>query len=239
MDILLESEWTLSNFCLQGVYRQLKFTQMNGKIDRKAASKLLKVSIRTVDRYISQNKIAAERIDGRIWLDKKEIQGLKRQKRVDSEGVLGDMSTEEMSIDKTVSTPVDMSIDDVDIVSTHEIARSSKNRQKEEVDIYKKLYEELKEEVEIKQSRLEGANYRVGQLEAMVKESVPLLDHQRLLSTEKAARLELEEETESLREKLERIKKKLKEESLSKKVYFVLLFIIMILQPLWLFVFMK
>lgn len=229
----------MSTFCQHSVYRQLKFTKMNGKIDRKAASKLLKVSMRTVDRYISQNKITAEKIDGRIWLDKKEIQVLRRQKRVDSEGTLSDMSTKGMSIDKTMSNPIDMSIDDVHVVSTQEIAQSSKERRNKEVDIYKKLYEELKEELEIKQSRLEGANYRVGRLEAMVKESVPLLDHQRLLSTEKAARLELEEETESLREKLERTKKKLKEESLSKKVYFVLLFIIMILQPLWLFVFMK
>lgn len=198
---------------------------MNGKIDRKAASKLLKVSIRTVDRYISQNKIAAEKIDGRIWLNKKEILAIKKQNRVDTAGILSDMSTDEMSIDKTVSTRVDMSTPDVDIVSTPNKGG----------DVYKKLYEELKDELEIKQNRLEGANYRVGQLEAMVRESVPLLQHQKQLSTEKAARLELEEETESLRDKLERLKRKLHEESLSKKVYFALLFIILILQPLWLF----
>ena len=42
-------------------------------IDRKTASKLLKVSMRTVDRYIVAKKVSIEKRDGRIWLDKKEI----------------------------------------------------------------------------------------------------------------------------------------------------------------------
>ena len=207
---------------------------MTYKTDRKTAAKLLKVSIRTVDRYISLKKLSTENHEGRIWLEKKEILDLRKRKRVDKNNDQNNMSTSKMSIDKTVSTPVDMSIDDGDIVSTLKTAKISKIKREHESSVYKKLYEELRDELKIKQDRLEGANYRVGQLEAMVKESIPLPEHQKLLGSETAARLELEEESESLREKIQNLANKLKEEKLSKKVYFIALFIILLLQPIWL-----
>lgn len=207
------------------------------QIDRKTAARLLKVSIRTVDRYISSKKLSIKSNEGRIWLSKKEVQGFKKQKQVDNVDTDIRIKNSEMSIDKTAPNNVDMSIDTVDILSTSENEKPASNKQESGGQVYKNLYEELKQDHKQQQNRLEGANYRVGQLEAMVKESVPLLEHQKLLGEETAARLELEEETESLREKLQRVAKKLKEERLSKRVYFAILFIIMLLQPLWLFLF--
>ncbi len=212
---------------------------MKSKIDRKTAARLLKVSTRTVDRYISQNKLNSEKIDGRIWLYKRELWVLRNKNKVDSESTSVDKKKDSVSIDNKVSTVGDMSIDNVDLVSTSKYKNSAFGGLKQEQDVYKKLYEELKDELKQKQDRLEGANYRVGQLEAMVKESVPLLDHQKLLGTEKAARLELEEETESLREKIERQTNKLKEEKVTKKVYFVVLFIILLMQPFLIIYLMK
>ncbi|MBI4994398.1 hypothetical protein HZC21_01985 [Candidatus Peregrinibacteria bacterium] len=48
-------------------------------IDRKTASQLLSISIRTIDRYIRRGKLSA-RIgeNGRIWLDRKEVMDLPR-----------------------------------------------------------------------------------------------------------------------------------------------------------------
>ena len=45
-------------------------------VDRKAASKLLKVSVRTVDRYIKKKVLAAQNVGGRVWLNKDEVYGL-------------------------------------------------------------------------------------------------------------------------------------------------------------------
>jgi hypothetical protein len=42
-------------------------------IDRKTASEILHVSVRTIDRYIRSGKLWALAENGRIWLDKKEI----------------------------------------------------------------------------------------------------------------------------------------------------------------------
>lgn len=45
----------------------------SAEIDRKTASKLLQVSIRTIDRYIRHGKLEAYASRGRIWLNKKEV----------------------------------------------------------------------------------------------------------------------------------------------------------------------
>lgn len=42
-------------------------------IDRKMASRLLGVSVRTIDRYIQSGRLSAHQQNGRIWLSKKEI----------------------------------------------------------------------------------------------------------------------------------------------------------------------
>jgi len=198
------------------------------RIDRKGAARLLKVSVRTVDRYIAANRLSIEKRDARIWLNRKEIVDFRKKKQVDSQNV-------DLSIDYGDSHKVDMGAADVDVLSTSAAENIAKSKQKTAGSVYKKLYEETHVELKKAQDRLEGANYRVGQLEALVSKSVPLLDHQRLLGEEKAQNLELEEKVETLRDRIEIFKQKLKDEKFSRKVYLVALFIILLLQPLWLF----
>ncbi|MBU1953893.1 hypothetical protein KKH03_02905 [Patescibacteria group bacterium] len=197
------------------------------KTERKAAARLLKVSIRTVDRYIDAEKLSIEKRDGRIWLSRKELMDYKRRNGVDSRNV-------DLSIDNGDRQGVDREAADVDFVSTSAAEFGASGRGKSASGVYKKLYEDTYLELKRAQERLEGANYRVGQLEAMVSKSVPLLEHQRMLGEEKAEKLALEEEMESLHDKIEKIIEKLKDEKISKKVYLIALFIILLLQPLWL-----
>lgn len=216
------------------------------KIDRKAASRLLKVSIRTVDRYINTKKLSVKKKDGRIWLNRSQI--LQFHNRANSRQTV-DRSKIKMSIDKLVSTPVDMSIDNVHFVSTSRPPISAHVRditgditapiaasKNTEIytEIYKKLFEELQAELKIKQERLEGANYRVGQLEALLKDTIPRLDHQHALNAKKAAQEELSQRLENEQFNGQQLQTKLKEEKLDKIVYLIILFIIMLLQPLWL-----
>lgn len=201
-------------------------------IDRKTASRLLKVSVRTVDRYIVAGKLSIEKYDGRIWLNRSEINKLRARQTVDT-GV--DMSTPAMSIDKQVSTPVDIPIDSVHFVSTSESEKRSENKAKGDDAIYKKLFEDTRSELRLKQERLEGANYRVGQLEGLLKESVPLLDHQRALLAERNEKDEIQKTFNLLQLTHEQLRLKFKDERLNKRVFLIVLFIIMLLQPLWLF----
>jgi len=210
------------------------------QIDRKTASRLLKVSIRTVDRYIRSNKLYIEQRDGRIWLNKSQVLKLRNSK--ESRQSVDAVDTE-MSIDKEVSTPVDMSMDSVHIVSTSDdeekpAKRANTARANDESAplIYKKLFEELQSELRTKQERLEGANYRVGHLEALLKDAIPLPEHNRLLLSERTDKQKLEGDFASLSQEAEYLAERLKDEKFTKKIFLIFLFIIMLLQPLWLLV---
>lgn len=48
-------------------------------IDRKTASKILGVSVRTIDRYIRRGKLSVREEEGRIWLDKNDLMSLPKR----------------------------------------------------------------------------------------------------------------------------------------------------------------
>lgn len=208
-------------------------------IDRKMASKLLKVSIRTVDRYVKNKKLSIQIINGRVWLNKKEIQmfkeALERPVYVDKDVV----STSGMSIDDKVDR-----VDNVEVISQESVEKfepkSSQNKENAlSNEIYKKLYSDAKEELREKEERLEIANYRVGQLEAQVRNSIPMLEYHR----ENYERKQLEESlTSKVNEHLTLVKRitlQLKTETFKKRVFLAVLLTILALQPLWLLMIYK
>lgn len=238
-------------------------------IDRKTAGRLLKMSIRTVDRYISAQKLSHEKRDGRIWLDKKEIMQIKARNRVDRVDTGIDRSASKMSIDKMDLIPVDMSIDsegnsfhavesEDGTIEVRESARKQEERTQnqnqaqsrqnfgrnrgsrmssssspDELEIYKKLYEQLQAELKEKEQRLEMANYHMGQLEARIKESVPLLDYKRDLAGEQAEKQQLRKDLDGQIMELDMSMNNFREERFNKRIYLILLFILLLLQPLW------
>jgi hypothetical protein len=207
-------------------------------VDRKTASKLLKVTTRTVDRWIASNRLSIEKRDGRIWLSRKELDEMRSRIKVDRES----MSTPDLSMDKSVSTSVDMSIDAVHVMSDEEKLPKSpraQNTYKGEDGVYKKLFEESQQELKVKQERLEGANYRVGQLEAMLKEAIPLLEHQKMVVQERNQKEQAQNAIIEMSANLNTTETKLKDEKLNRKVFMIFLFIIMLLQPLWLLLALK
>ena len=55
--------------------------QKKFEISRKEASKILKVSTRTLDRYINSRKLSTKKIAGRIFLDENEVIDFKTKSR--------------------------------------------------------------------------------------------------------------------------------------------------------------
>ncbi len=108
-------------------------------IDRKTASQLLSVSIRTIDRYIRSGKLWALSENGRIWLDKKEILSFSSPEK----------TSRKMTMNRTMSIPT----------------RSFKESG---ADFYQDLYGEAKRALGDYQQKLEQANYRIGQLESQI-----------------------------------------------------------------------
>ena len=133
-------------------------------LSRKEASDILKVSIRTVDRHIKNQKLSSQHVNGRIMLKKEEVLAFVNGERphrglTDSVRVVEDS----LSTLSTLSTSTDVdsvdtkNVNIVDTLSTHQ-----KELDKEIQNLYKKLYLDTKEELAQKQERLEIANYRVG-----------------------------------------------------------------------------
>ncbi len=206
-------------------------------VDRKAAADMLKVSVRTIDRYLRKGALTKEEINGRILIRVKDLKPLIEQKAV----LAGALGTDSINEDIPAS-PIHAEYE------SPESSVISSSATQEDLQIYKKLYEELQEELKLKQERLEGANYRVGQLEGLLKESVPLLEYRKVLAIENQKREELEDlltkfeqETDLLNQTLEsrkgeldHMQKNLESERFNKKVFIIILIILFLLQPLWL-----
>lgn len=207
-------------------------TSVRYGLDRKAASKLLKVSIRTVDRYIKSKKLSTQLVDGRIWLNKNEVEVLKLEKEAPVAVDNVNMSTPEMSTD------VDMDkVDNIEVFEQGNVHTLStqKRKAKGENGVYKRLYGELKEELGEKQERLEIANYRVGQLEAQVRNSIPMLEYHRENFERKQHEEDLEKKIAERESLVKKLSTKLKYENFNKRVFLIILLAVLALQPLWLF----
>jgi vacuolar-type H+-ATPase subunit I/STV1 len=200
-------------------------------LDRKTAGRLLKVSIRTIDRYIKSKKLSTNVVDGRVWLSKKELEGVREEKNRKTTIHRVDMSTPVMSMDNEVDNMDSVELIDqggVDSVSTKTRKRKTANA------VYKKLYLDQKEELHEKQERLEIANYRVGQLEAQVKNSIPMLEyHQERYEVEKREK-SLQTKIDEQNSVIKKISTVMKYEKFNKRIFLGILLIILALQPLWL-----
>jgi len=102
------------------------------------------------------------------------------------------------------------------------VPQSGRPRKVAVSDTYKELYLATKGDLADKQKRLESATYRIGQLEAQLSASVPLLDYSRKEAELKETKQDLDIEVKDLQHKLER-------EYLNKLVYIILVFFLLLL----------
>lgn len=139
-------------------------------LTRSEAADQIGISLRTLDRYLKQGKIDYIRTSDRT-----------RQIRVNRLSVLDFVDTLSTATPKQktptkqsrgVDKPVDKPVDKKPTLST------SIPPEKTPTQIYQNLYEETRHKLDEANRRLEGANYRVGELEAQLKNTVPLLEHQ-------------------------------------------------------------
>jgi hypothetical protein len=204
-------------------------------LSRAKAAKLLGVSVRTVDRYIAGKKLSIERIDGRIWLSEHEVLAFNKGSGVvDSSGgnskdrVDKHMHGSRQYVD-TVHDSVDVvNIDTVDIMSRHD-----KGKERPTTNFYEKLYHSTKKELNQKQERLEIANYRVGQLEAQIKNSISMLEYHQQNSEEFQKMKLLAANITENKDKFDALKREVRYERLNKKILAIVLLFLLALQPIW------
>ncbi len=203
--------------------------QKQYNLSREAASKLLKVSIRTLDRYLKNKKLSSHLVDGRIWLEKDDVKLFKLNRGSATLVDEVDMSTSELSTENVVDNVDNVEVIGQDFVDNTNVSAGSNGN-----DEYKNLYIAQSEELKEKQDRLEIANYRVGQLEAQLKSSVPMLEYHREKYEIKREQDELKNQINESKNLVSRLSISIKYERFSKRVFLIILLIIMALQPLWL-----
>jgi Fe2+ transport system protein B len=209
-------------------------------IDRKTAARLLNVSVRTIDRYLSSGKLASIKNNGRVWVSKADILSLSHRQTFD----MTDMTRQHRHVDNIADIDVDTVIHEPEIIV--------KKQETTRDNTYKELYANAKEELEDKQKQLDQATYRIGQLEAQIETMVPMLEfkkQQQLLAENadqymKAIQQEEEKRKELARQLIGEIEKKkelitekekeIENERLNKSIFAVILFVILCMQPvLW------
>lgn len=224
-------------------------------IDRKAASRLLKVSMRTLDRYRHAGQLTTKIVDNKILLSRSEIIEFMASQRsriarharheenanMSNDTIVDSGNQYRDSADKNENTDEPIFVETR--TSTHGQSRVEKDdsaiperhaRNYELIETYKRMYEQLVAELKARQEELEGAHYRIGQLEGQIKYSVPLPEHrnemQRLLTSGK----QLEEEVAEKLLRLKKIREALYYEKLNKRIYLGIVIVLLLLQPLWL-----
>ncbi|MBN2306862.1 helix-turn-helix domain-containing protein [Candidatus Peregrinibacteria bacterium] len=192
-------------------------------VDREEASEILKVSTRTVDRYVRKFRFKTRKDGRRVLI-----------KRMDVDKIIEMHIGQFVDIKSTILDPSDAEPEPVAKTSGFEVKDirvASVKKPDNEEGVFKTLYTEAKNELKEKQERLDAATYRVGQLEAQVKTMVPLLDYTRKEKELKEAKTAIEQkELEKLQE-VRRMEHKLKTERMAKYIYLSLVGLLLVAEP--------
>lgn len=180
-------------------------------ITRQDAALLLHVSLRTLDRYIRRKKIKTKREGKNVLILENDVLMLIKDVPVEQEvyqNIAGQHLPDRGEEKKEYSlVPESTTI------------------------IFKKLFEEAQRQIEKKEERIEMLNYKLGQMEAKLKQSIPLLEH-------KQATLDTTEKVKEQERILQSVSQKVKMLTMVKNVYLVLLMILVITLPfLWFLLF--
>ncbi len=194
-------------------------------LDRDEASKVLKVSTRTLDRYIRRYKIKIKK-EGRKVL----------MKRADVDWIINDHIGQFLDDFKRLKTGKTGAMPDVGHVG-QDVQLAVKDLKVESVmvkeeTVYKELYFELKKELKERQERLEAATYRVGQLESQLKSMVPLLDYNRKEKELHEAKIALESRVAENQDTIKKMHGVLRAERVAKWVYLALVGLLLVVEPI-------
>ena len=137
-----------------------------------------------------------------------------------------------LSIDNVDKT-VDKGVDRVDILSTKNA------RSRPATETYKKLFQELQEELKEKQERLEVANYRVGQLENQVRNSIPLLQHHQEKQLRQAEEERASLQIQASKDSINKLQYSVNSLRYSKRLFLFFFLVLLALQPLWLLLYFQ
>jgi len=125
-------------------------------IAREEAADILGVSTRTLDRYTKSGKLRTKLSPSRnILIHEKDLE------KLSSKPIPKKITAKKKSAPQSAAEAETVEVETENV----------------EEKVFRDLYEEASKDLKQKQEKLEAASFRVGQLEAQLKSSVPLLEH--------------------------------------------------------------
>ncbi|MBN2087554.1 helix-turn-helix domain-containing protein [Candidatus Peregrinibacteria bacterium] len=198
-------------------------------VDREEASKILKVSTRTVDRYVRRYRFKTRKDGRRVLLKRDDVDKIIQEHIghfVDVQSTDLKINLDKKNVEDTASKVSNIEVKNFKVESIKDGEAENENR------VYKGLYVEAKKELKEKQERLEAATYRVGQLESQVKNMVPLLDYNRKEKELKETQIAVEQKAKEGQIALQRMENKLKAERIAKWIYLSLVGLLLVAEPI-------
>ena len=187
-------------------------------VDRDEASTILKVSTRTIDRYVRKFRFKTRKDGRRVLIKRDDIDRIIQ----DHVGQYMDTNLDKKELVNNEST-----------IAVKDLKVEAKKKDAEKDDeVYKGLYNEAKKEIKEKQERLDAATYRVGQLESQVKNMVPLLDFSRKEKELKEAKSTIEQKELEKMQAIQKMENELKTERIAKWIYLSLVGMLLVAEPI-------
>lgn len=193
-------------------------------VDRDEASAILKVSTRTLDRYIRKFRFKTRKDGRRVLIKRVDVDKIIQ----DQIGQFIEQKQENLDNQKqAVHNETAIAVKDIKVESVRKNEKTEKEEQ-----VYHGLYNEAKKELKEKQERLDAATYRVGQLEAQVKSMVPMLDYTRKEKELKEAKQTIEQKEVEKVEVINKMEQKLRNERMAKWIYLSLTGLLLVIEPI-------
>jgi len=197
-------------------------------VDRVEASKILKVSTRTVDRYMRKHRFKTRKDGRRVLIKKTDVDKIIKE----NIGRLIDIKEDNLNEilngkEATINTdkPSNLAVKDIKI-------KKIKKEESIEQQIYKELYQETKNDLKEKQERLEAATYRVGQLESQAKNMVPMLDYNKKDRALQEAYSAMDQRSKQNEEVIQKMELKIRSERVAKWIYLSLVGMLLVAEPI-------
>ncbi len=196
-------------------------------VDRIEASKILKVSTRTVDRYMRKHRFKTRKDGRRVLIKKTDVDKIIKEHI----GRLVDIKEDNLNdiLNSKEAESTKLAVKDIKI---KQIKEKDSEKLSVEQEIYKELYQGVKKDLDKKQERLEAATYRVGQLESQVKNMVPMLDYNKKDRALQEAYSAMDARAKQNEEVIQKMEVKLRSERVAKWIYLSLVGTLLVAEPI-------
>jgi hypothetical protein len=147
-------------------------------LDRKSVAEILRISLRTIDRYVAKKTFSTERKNGKIFFHSKEVEDFLQEKSI--EGIDTSFAAQSTRLNNIKSFYSQQNTPEIsqksmakDVAKYHgdNFSELQKKTQKYELEakMYKNMYETSQQLFMSQQEQLQSAHYRLGKLEEKIK----------------------------------------------------------------------